>query len=201
MMKKGMLIVVSGPSGCGKGTVLSQVKKEIDFSYSVSVTTREIRKGEIDGINYHYISKEKFKELIAEEKILEYTEYCGNYYGTLREEVEERRNNGYDVLLEIEVMGAANVKRLCPDAVLVFIAPPSVRELERRLLKRGTETPDVIAKRVAQAEREIRCSVNYDYIIVNDALEKAVNDVKSVIIAEKISALNKEEIVSEVLNS
>lgn len=132
-MKKGMLIVVSGPSGCGKGTVLSEVKKEIELSYSVSVTTREIREGEVDGVNYHYISKEKFENLISEEKVLEYTTYCGNYYGTLREEVEERRNQGQDVLLEIEVIGAANVKRLCPDAVLVFIAPPSIKELERRL--------------------------------------------------------------------
>lgn len=200
-MKKGMLIVVSGPSGCGKGTVLSEVKKEIELSYSVSVTTREIREGEVDGVNYHYISKEKFENLISEEKVLEYTTYCGNYYGTLREEVEERRNQGQDVLLEIEVIGAANVKRLCPDAVLVFIAPPSIKELERRLKKRGTETEEVIAERVSQAEREIKCSVNYDYIIVNGELEKAVNDVSSVIIAEKISAQNKEQIVSEVLNS
>lgn len=200
-MKKGMLIVVSGPSGCGKGTVLSEVKKQIELSYSVSVTTREIREGEVDGVNYHYISKEKFENLIFEEKILEYTTYCGNYYGTLREEVEERRNQGQDVLLEIEVIGAANVKRLCPDAVLIFIAPPSIQELERRLRKRGTETEKVIAERVSQAEREIKCSVNYDYIIVNGELEKAINDVSSVIIAEKISAQNKEQIVSEVLNS
>lgn len=200
-MKKGMLIVVSGPSGCGKGTVLSEVKKQIELSYSVSVTTREIREGEVDGVNYHYISKEKFENLISEEKILEYTTYCGNYYGTLREEVEERRNQGQDVLLEIEVIGAANVKRLCPDAVLIFIAPPSIQELERRLRKRGTETEKVIAERVSQAEREIKCSVNYDYIIVNGELEKAINDVSSVIIAEKISAQNKEQIVSEVLNS
>lgn len=200
-MKKGMLIVVSGPSGCGKGTVLGEVKNEIDLNYSVSVTTREIREGEVDGVNYHYISKEKFEDLIAEEKILEYTTYCGNYYGTLFEEVDERRNMGQDVLLEIEVVGASNVKRLCPDAILIFIAPPSIRELERRLKKRGTETEEVIAERVAQAEREIKCSVNYDYVIINGELEKAINDVKSVIIAEKISALNKEQIVSEVLNS
>ncbi|MGN0584465.1 MAG: guanylate kinase, partial [Ruminococcus sp.] len=140
-------------------------------------------------------------KLIAEDKVLEYTEYCGNYYGTLREEVENRRNQGQDVLLEIEVVGAANVKRLCPDAVLIFIAPPSVQELERRLRKRGTETDEVIAERVSQAEREIRCSSGYDYIIVNGELEKAVNDVKSVIVAERISAQNKEEIISEVLNS
>lgn len=200
-MKKGLLIVVSGPSGCGKGTVLGDITKELELSYSVSATTRGMREGEIDGVNYHYMSKESFEKLIAEDKVLEYTEYCGNYYGTLREEVENRRNQGQDVLLEIEVVGAANVKRLCPDAVLIFIAPPSVQELERRLRKRGTETDEVIAERVSQAEREIRCSSGYDYIIVNGELEKAVNDVKSVIIAERISAQNKEEIISEVLNS
>ena len=200
-MKKGLLIVVSGPSGCGKGTVLGDITKELKLSYSVSATTRGMREGEIDGVNYHYMSKESFEKLIAEDKVLEYTEYCGNYYGTLREEVENRRNQGQDVLLEIEVVGAANVKRLCPDAVLIFIAPPSVQELERRLRKRGTETDEVIAERVSQAEREIRCSSGYDYIIVNGELEKAVNDVKSVIIAERISAQNKEEIISEVLNS
>ncbi|MDD6270270.1 MAG: guanylate kinase [Oscillospiraceae bacterium] len=200
-MKKGLLIVVSGPSGCGKGTVLGDITRELELSYSVSATTRSMREGEIDGVNYHYMSKESFEKLIAEDKVLEYTEYCGNYYGTLREEVENRRNQGQDVLLEIEVVGAANVKRLCPDAVLIFIAPPSVQELERRLRKRGTETDEVIAERVSQAEREIRCSSGYDYIIVNGELEKAVNDVKSVIIAERISAQNKEEIISEVLNS
>lgn len=200
-MKKGLLIVVSGPSGCGKGTVLGDITKELELSYSVSATTRSMREGEIDGVNYHYMSKESFEKLIAEDKVLEYTEYCGNYYGTLREEVENRRNQGQDVLLEIEVVGAANVKRLCPDAVLIFIAPPSVQELERRLRKRGTETDEVIAERVSQAEREIRCSSGYDYIIVNGELEKAVNDVKSVIVAERISAQNKEEIISEVLNS
>ncbi len=200
-MKKGLLIVVSGPSGCGKGTVLGGIVDEMGLCYSVSATTRGMREGEKDGVNYHYLSEEQFEQLISEDKVLEYTKYCGNYYGTLRDEVESRRLQGQDVLLEIEVVGAANVKRICPDAVLIFIAPPSVGELERRLRKRGTETEEVIAKRVAEAEREIRCAVQYDYIVVNGALEKAVDDVKSIISAERISASNKEEIVSEVLNS
>lgn len=200
-MKRGLLIVVSGPSGCGKGTVLGGIVEEMGLCYSVSATTRPMREGEKDGVNYHYLTEEQFERLIAEDKVLEYTTYCGNYYGTLRDEVERRRNQGQDVLLEIEVVGAANVKRLCPDAVLVFIAPPSVAELERRLRKRGTETDEVIAKRVAEAEREIRCADQYDYIVVNGELEKAVDDVKSVINAERISAANKEEIIREVLNS
>ena len=200
-MKKGLLIVVSGPSGCGKGTVLGGIVEELGLCYSVSATTRGMREGEADGVNYHYLTEKQFEKLIAEDKILEYTTYCGNYYGTLRDEVESRRCQGQDVLLEIEVVGAANVKRLCPDAVLIFIAPPSVAELERRLRKRGTEADDVIAKRVAEAEREIRCASQYDYIVVNGELEKAVNDVKSVINAERISAANKEEIIREVLNS
>ncbi len=201
IMKRGLLIVVSGPSGCGKGTVLGSIVEEMGLCYSVSATTRSMREGEVDGVNYHYLTEEQFETLIAENKVLEYTTYCGNYYGTLRDEVEERRNNGQDVLLEIEVVGAANVKRLCPDAVLIFIAPPSVGELERRLRKRGTETDDVIASRVAEAEREIHCASQYDYLVVNGALEKAVSDVRSIINAERISASNKDEIISEVLNS
>lgn len=200
-MKKGLLIVVSGPSGCGKGTILGSITKDMGISYSVSATTRAMREGEADGVNYHYITKELFEQLIKEDKVLEYTTYCGNYYGTLRDEVDSRREQGQDVLLEIEVEGAANIRRLCPDAVSIFIAPPSVKELERRLRKRGTETDDVIAERVSQAEREIRCASQYDYIIINGELEKAVNDVASVINAERIFAEDKENIISEVLNS
>lgn len=200
-MKKGLLLVVSGPSGCGKGTVLGGIVSELGLSYSVSATTRAMREGEIDGVNYHYMTNDQFEKLIDEDKVLEYTNYCGNYYGTLRDEVEKRRNNGEDVLLEIEVVGAGNVKRICPDAVLIFIAPPSVAELERRLRKRGTETDAVIAERVSQAEREIRCAAQYDYVVINGALEKAVDDVASIIKAERISAENKEKLISEVLNS
>ncbi len=192
---------MSGPSGCGKGTVLGGIVSELGLSYSVSATTRAMREGEVDGVNYHYMTNEQFEKLIDEDKVLEYTSYCGNYYGTLRDEVENRRNQGQDVLLEIEVVGAANVKRICPDAVLIFIAPPSVAELERRLKKRGTESDEVIAERVSQAEREIRCASQYDYVVVNGALEKAVDDVASIIKAERISAGNKEELISEVLNS
>lgn len=200
-MKKGLLIVVSGPSGCGKGTVLGGIVHELGLSYSVSATTRTMREGEQDGVNYHYMTNEQFEKLLDEDKILEYTRYCGNYYGTLRDEVEDRRSNGQDVLLEIEVVGAANVKRMCPDAVLIFIAPPSIAELERRLKKRGTESDEVIAQRVAEATREIHCAEQYDYIVINDALEKAVDDITSIIKAERVSAGNKEKLISEVLNS
>lgn len=200
-MKKGLLIVVSGPSGCGKGTILGSITKKMGISYSVSATTRAMREGEVDGVNYHYITRERFEQLIAEDKVLEYTSYCGNYYGTLRDEVDSRREQGQDVLLEIEVEGAANVRRLCPDAVSIFIAPPSVKELERRLRKRGTETEEVIAERVSQAEREIHSALEYDYIIINGELEKAVNDVASVINAGRLFAKDKENIISEVLNS
>ncbi len=199
-MKKGLLIVVSGPSGCGKGTVLESIVKDLDLKYSVSATTRNMREGEKDGVNYYYFTEAQFEKLIEDDKVLEYTKYCGNYYGTLKDEVETRREQGQDVLLEIEVVGAANVKRLCPDAVLIFIAPPSIAELERRLKKRGTETEDVIASRIAESEREIRCAEGYDYIVVNGELSEAVDNVSSIIKAERISALNKKEIVSEVLN-
>ena len=200
-MNKGLLIVVSAPSGCGKGTILGEVLKEDNFYYSVSATTRCPREGEVNGINYHFISKEEFQERIDSNGMLEYAEYCGNYYGTPRKEVEQMRLDGKDVILEIEVKGAMKVRTLCPDAIFVFIAPPSVKELERRLRKRGTETDDVIAKRVSEAANELTYAPKYDYLIVNGALEKAVDDFKTVIKAEKLKACYATEILDEVINN
>ncbi len=187
-MNKGLLIVVSAPSGCGKGTILSEILKEDGYYYSVSATTRNPREGEVDGVNYHFISKEEFQKRISENGMLEYAQYCGNYYGTPKKEVDEMRSKGRDVILEIEVQGAMKVKKLCPDAVFIFIAPPSVAELERRLRKRGTETDEVIAQRVAEAEGEISHAGEYDYVIVNGALEDAIEDFKTVVRAEKLRA-------------
>lgn len=187
-MSKGLLIVVSAPSGCGKGTILSEILKEDGYYYSVSATTRKPREGEVDGVNYHFISKEEFQQRINENGMLEYAQYCGNYYGTPKKEVDEMRSKGRDVILEIEVQGAMKVKKLCPDAVFIFIAPPSVAELERRLRKRGTETDEVIAQRVAEAEGEISHAGEYDYVIVNGALEDAIEDFKTVVRAEKLRA-------------
>lgn len=187
-MNKGLLIVVSAPSGCGKGTILSEILKEDGYYYSVSATTRNPREGEVDGVNYHFISKEEFQQRISENGMLEYAQYCGNYYGTPKKEVDDMRSRGRDVILEIEVQGAMKVKKLCPDAVFIFIAPPSVAELERRLRKRGTETDEVIAQRVAEAEGEISHACEYDYVIVNGALEDAIEYFKTVVRAEKLRA-------------
>lgn len=201
MKKKGILIVVSAPSGCGKGTVLSEILKDESFYYSVSAATRQPREGEINGVHYNFMSKEEFENHINNGDMLEYARYCGNYYGTLRNQVDEKLDEGRNVILEIEVQGAAKIRKVRPEAVFIFILPPSVRELRRRLNKRGTESEDVINARVAEAENEIRQSVNYDYIIVNDELADAVDDFKCIVRAEKLKKIYSENIIDEVLEN
>lgn len=201
MKNKGLLIVVSAPSGCGKGTVLAEILKDDNYYYSVSATTRSPREGEKDGVQYHFLSKEEFKKRIENNGMLEYAQYCDNYYGTPKKEVDEMREKGKDVILEIEVQGAMKVKEICPDAVFIFIAPPSIKELDRRLRKRGTETDEVIAKRVAEAAGEISHAKDYDYIVVNAALEDAVDDFKTVVKAEKLKAEYADELINEVLKN
>lgn len=200
-MNKGLLIVVSGPSGCGKGTVLAEVLKDPQFFYSVSATTRKPRDGEIDGVNYYFYSKEEFEDLMAKGGVLEYAEYCGNYYGTPKQAVEEKLSQGKNVILEIEVQGAMKIKKSRPDAVFVFILPPSLNELRRRLNKRGTEAQDVIERRLSEAAGEIRTAFEYDYIIINDDVEKAAENIKTVIAAEKLSIKNSENKINEVLEN
>lgn len=199
MKNKGLLLVVSAPSGCGKGTILGEILKDDSFYYSISATTRAPREGEQDGVNYHFITKEEFEQRIAQGGMLEYAQYCGNYYGTPKKEVEQMREAGRDVILEIEVEGAMKVRALCPDAVFLFIAPPSVEELRRRLNKRGTEAAEVIEERVSQAARELSYADRYDYIIVNGELEKAIQDFRTVVRAEKLRTKNGNKI-DEVLN-
>lgn len=199
MKNKGLLLVVSAPSGCGKGTILGEILKDDSFYYSISATTRAPREGEQDGVNYHFITKEEFEQRIAQGGMLEYAQYCGNYYGTPKKEVEQMRDAGRDVILEIEVEGAMKVRALCPDAVFLFIAPPSVEELRRRLNKRGTEAAEVIEERVSQASRELSYANRYDYIIVNGELEKAIQDFRTVVRAEKLRTKNGNKI-DEVLN-
>ena len=199
MKNKGLLLVVSAPSGCGKGTILGEILKDDSFYYSISATTRAPREGEQDGVNYHFITKEEFEQRIAQGGMLEYAQYCGNYYGTPKKEVEQMRDAGRDVILEIEVEGAMKVRALCPDAVFLFIAPPSVEELRRRLNKRGTEAAEVIEERVSQASRELSYANRYDYIIVNGELEKAIQDFRTVVRADKLRTKNGNKI-DEVLN-
>lgn len=198
-MSKGLLIVVSAPSGCGKGTLLAEVLKNDNFYYSVSATTRAPREGEVNGVNYHFTSKEDFEKLIASGGVLEYAQYCGNYYGTPRKAVEDKLAEGKDVILEIEVQGAMKIKQSCPEAVFVFILPPSVETLKERLEKRGTETADVIAKRVAEARGEIEKAYNYDYVIVNDDLDTAVSQFIEAVEAEKLTVKRSTELIDIVL--
>ncbi len=198
-MNKGLLFVVSAPAGCGKDTILEQLFKKTDtVGYSVSATTRAPREGEVDGVHYHFRTRDEFERMIKGGEVLEYTEYCGNYYGTPRKGVEDLLAGGKDVILKIEVEGAMNIKRIFPECCLVFILPPSLAELERRLRKRGTETEDKIILRTKQAKSELEFAKNYDYYIVNGELEKAVDDLLAVIRAEKLRAARNAELLRSI---
>ncbi len=187
MADRGLLIVYSGPAGSGKGTVRKIIESKQHFEYSVSATTRALRPGEIDGVDYYVYTKEQFKSAIEKGEMLEYAEYCQNYYGTPKAPVIECLENGKDIILEIEVDGAMQVKNAFPEAVLVMLLPPSFEKQRERLEKRNTETPDVIEKRLTAAKREIDFVEEYDYVIYNHdgGEEKAANDFLSIIRAEK----------------
>ena len=200
-MNKGMLIVVSGPSGCGKGTILAEVLKNDKFFYSISATTRNARPGETDGVNYYFLTKEKFESLIQNDGMLEYASYCGNYYGTPKKPVEDMLNQGKHVILEIEVQGAMKIKEKCPDALFIFILPPSLKELRRRLNKRGTESEEVIEKRLSEAAGEIEQAYKYDYAMINGELSVAVDDLLAIIRAEELNTKNSHETIDEVLEN
>ena len=199
MNGKGLLFVVSAPAGCGKDTILEQLFARTDTAgYSVSATTRAPREGEVDGVHYHFKTRGQFEQMIRDGEVLEYTEYCGNYYGTPRKGVEELTAQGRDVILKIEVEGAMNIKRLFPECCLVFILPPSLAELERRLRKRGTETEEKIIARTEQARREIELAENYDYLIVNGELSAAVDDLLAVLRAEKLRRVRCGGLLKEI---
>ena len=182
-MKEGKLIVVSGPSGVGKDTVVSEyLKLHPEDGLSISMTSREMRPNEIDGVNYYFKTKEEFEEEIKKGNLLEYASYNGNYYGTPKSEIESRLKNGINVILVIEVVGAKNVKDMMDDkCTLIFIMPPSMDELKNRLINRGTDSMDSIEGRLDIARREIELSHIYDYKIINDDLSKAVNELESII--------------------
>ena len=186
MSERGLLIVFSGPSGVGKGTVRQEIFSTPDhkFEYSVSMTTRAQRPGEVDGKDYFFRSREEFEELIRNGQMLEYAEYVGNYYGTHLTYVNETLDKGIDVFLEIEVQGALQVKKKVPDAVFIFLTPPDLNELQERLVGRGTDSEEVIAQRIERAREEIALMSEYDYAIVNDEVPLAAERVKRVIEAE-----------------
>ena len=186
MNNKGTLFVITGPSGAGKGTVLKQVMQSLDQLYfSVSATTRAPREGEVDGVHYHFLTKERFEELIANDRFLEYARYAENYYGTPLDPVEEHLEQGHDVILEIELQGALQVKKRLPKAVLVFIAPPSFEELESRLRGRGTEAEEVILKRLAIARQECAYMDEFRYIVVNDEVESAADRLRAIMLSHR----------------
>lgn len=186
MNTPGLLIVISGPSGAGKGTLCNLIKKEFpNIYYSISATTRSPRQGERHGVDYLFMSKEEFLELRDANGFLEWAEVYGNYYGTPRSKVEENIAQGRDVILEIDIQGALNVKKQYPEGVFIFIVPPSIKELKRRIENRGQDSPEDISKRLKSAHTELAYVSEYDYVIVNDKIETAIAKLKSIIIAEK----------------
>jgi guanylate kinase len=185
-MNKGSLFVITGPSGAGKGTVLKEVIKSLNRLYfSVSANTRKPREGEVDGVHYHFLTKERFEELISADRFLEYAQYAENYYGTPLDPVLDQLEQGNDVILEIELQGALQVKKRMPQAVLVFIAPPSFEELEDRLRGRGTESEEVILRRLAIARQECANMDQFRYIVVNDEVADAADRLRAVILSQR----------------
>ncbi len=183
MMQKGVLAVVSGFSGAGKGTLMKALLRDHEsYALSISATTRQPREGEVDGREYFFLTREKFEQMIAEDAFIEYAQYVGNYYGTPKKYVEDCLSAGKDVILEIEVQGAMNVKKLFPDAVTIFVAPPSAAELKKRLEGRGTETQEVIAGRMKRAQEEADLMDFYDYLLINDDLEESTRELHELIV-------------------
>ncbi|MBQ8412322.1 MAG: guanylate kinase [Lachnospiraceae bacterium] len=198
MEKKGNLIVISGFSGAGKGTVVKQLVEKYGYSLSISATTRAPREGEVDGREYYFKSVQDFQLLIDYNGLIEWAQYVDNYYGTPRKFVEQEMAEGRDVILEIEVQGAMNVKRQYPDAILIFIAAPSVEELRNRLMGRGTETKEVIDKRLRRAAAESEDIDEYDYVVINDELSECVQRVNSIIVSKKCLRENNLSFIEEI---
>ena len=200
MTKRGLLIVLSGPSGVGKGTVRAAIfsKGEQKFVYSISATTRLPRTGETDGVDYFFKTREEFEQMIQNKQLLEYAEYVGNYYGTPLEYVENTLEQGKDVFLEIDVQGAIQVRELMPDGVFIFLTPPDLNELESRIVNRGTDSDEVIAKRMKTAREELELMKYYDYSVVNDTVDNAVQKIEAIIQTEHLRIVRNLDTIEEL---
>lgn len=197
-MNRGKTFIVSGPSGVGKSTVLNALlERRKDLYFSVSATTRAARAGEEDGVHYHFLDVDTFHEWIAKDEFLEYAEYVGNFYGTPKKYVDAAMDQGRDVILDIEIQGAIQVKSKRPDTVSIFIAPPSWAELERRLTGRGTDSQEKIQKRLLRAKVEFQTAHTYDYFVINDNLENAVRELEAIMTAEHCKPKERMEIINE----
>lgn len=193
--KTGQVIVISSPSGGGKGTVIAELlKKQKNLWLSVSTTSRPQRANDIPGVTYNFVTKEDFEKKIKEDYFLEYTEYVGNYYGTPKEPIKEKLDQGIDVILEIEIEGASNIKKLLPESIFIFIMPPSIKTLVKRLKKRNTDSNDKLMERFHKTYKEINEVTKYNYVVINDDLEETVDKVASIIKAEKCSVNRIEEV-------
>lgn len=188
MDKEGLLIIISGPSGSGKGTIVKELMENEQYYVSISLTTRTPRIGERDGIHYFFCSQEEFFKLRDEGKLLEWAEFCGNFYGTPKTNVEQKLKEGKNVILEIEVQGAIKVKQMYPDSIFIFVVPPSINELRKRLINRGTEKHSVIEQRIDRAKEEIKLMDRYDYIVINDILLMAVSNINTIVKAEQLKS-------------
>ncbi|MCG1008669.1 guanylate kinase [Salinicoccus sp. ID82-1] len=198
---KGLLIVLSGPSGVGKGTVRKAIfdHPDTDFKYSISMTTRQKRAGEVDGVDYFFKSKEEFEALIEQDKFIEYAQYVGNYYGTPVDYVDQTMASGHDVFLEIEVEGAKQVREKFPEALFIFLAPPDLTQLEERLVNRGTDSPEIIRHRIDEAKRELRLMNLYDYVVINDDVDHARQRVQCIVEASHMKRARVESKLRKML--
>ena len=199
---KGILMILSGPSGSGKDTVLDCLTAMDDsFRVSISMTTREIRDNEIDGVNYYFTNREYFEKQISDNQVLEFAEYAGNYYGTPKAPVDKMLSEGKNVVLKIEVQGAAKIRKIYPDVVSIFLMPPSMSVLEKRLRGRGSEDEETINHRLYIAGQEIKRANEYDYIVINDEIEEAAKKIQTIIAAEKMKTARNKNIISEVIKN
>lgn len=199
--RPGLLIVISGPSGTGKGTICQALlQRQPQFVYSISATTRLPRPGEVHGLNYFFVSVQEFRRMVDAHEMLEWANVYGNYYGTPRFLVEDQLHKGRDVILEIDTQGAKQIKDRCPEGIFIFVVPPSLAELKRRIVKRGTDSAAVIERRLVSASDELSCAAYYDYVVVNDNLHTAVETIQAIITAEKCRTARNVSLIRTIID-